>query len=170
MRADYAEKLKIKVNPHYDHDIPPEENEFTYWNPVSANNDLMKLANAAIDITQQSTQAMRERTTARAKLRETRWKREQIERKLLAGEPLKPAEAKTLKTVGAAVLARAWADPDKAAALSGYEETEEKLEREVETLSGKIDEWQTWLKTVEQVSDNIKTALAFYKDERRNNG
>jgi len=165
-RKSLADELRIRVNPEFDHEIDPEQNEFAYWNPVSATNDLIKLANAALEITQAITDAMRERTTLRAELREVDRMISEVEHHVLVEDPLTPTEAKTLKTVAAAL--------DRRFQLMGYEEhvkalrdKHESLSTRVDKLTDRIDAGHTWNKTNERVSDNIKTALAFYKDEKK---
>lgn len=161
-----ADDLRIRVNPQYDHDIDPEENEFGYWNPVSAVNDLIKLANAALEITQAITDAMRERTQLELELRKVTRQIDELENQALVADPLTPTEAKTLKTVAAALQRRFVA--------SGAQDVVEQLRTQRDTLADRIEKLKdrieaghVWNKTNERVSDNVRTALSFFKDERR---
>lgn len=160
------EELRIRVNPRFDHDIEPEENEFAYWNPVSATNDLIKLANSTLEITQAITDAMRERTQLHIELRQVSREIEEVENHVQVEDPLTPTEAKTLKTIAAALQRRV--------SMQGYDEHMKKLRDRKDSISDRIDKLDdrieaghAWNKTGERVSDNIKTALSFYKDERK---
>lgn len=161
-----AEELRVRVNPEFDHEIEPEQNAFAYWNPVSATNDLIKLANAALEITQAITDAMRERTQLKVELRQVNRQLEDLENLVLVDDPLTPTEAKTLKTVAAAL--------ERRFQVQGYEEGARTLRDKRDTLTDRImklddriEAGHAWNKTNERVSDNLKTALAFYKDERK---
>lgn len=161
-----VDELRVRVNPEYDHDVDPEENPYVYWNPVTATNDLVKLANAALEITQAITDAMQERTKLEVALRAVTRELERHEHNLLIDNPLTPTEAKTLKTVAAAIQSRA----HMAGAFDHIEVLRSKqaeLEDRIVVLKERIDAGHAWNKTNERVSDNLKTALAFYKDERK---
>jgi hypothetical protein len=162
----FAESLSIRVNPEYDHDADPESQEFAYWNPVAATNDLIKLANAALEVTQAITDAMRKRTTLRAQLREVERDIEELENHVLCAEPLAPTEAKTLKTVSAA-LSRRYVSQGYEDAARELLRKRDSLEAEISKMTDRIDAGHAWNKTNERVSDNIKTALSFFKDERK---
>lgn len=161
-----VDDLRIRVNPGFDHDVDPEENEFAYWNPVTATNDLIKLANAALEITQAITDAMQEKTQLEVELRKMTRELDDLENKMLVDEPLSPTEAKTLKTVAAA-LERRFASSGYADAAHDLRAKRDALSDRIVKLQNRIDAGHTWNKTNERVSDNIKVALSFYKDERR---
>lgn len=161
-----SEELRIRTNPHYDHDVDPAENEFEFWNPVSATNDLIKLANSALEIAQVVSDAMAEKVKVKVQRKLLERQIDQVERRLLVEEPASPSETKTTKLVAAAI--------DRRAAESGVGEELYKLrqqlaaleDRELE-LEGTVDQGMLWTKANEKVSENIKTALSFYKDERK---
>jgi hypothetical protein len=161
-----VDELRVRVNPEYDHEVDPVENPYEYWNPVTATNDLVKLANATIEITQVIADAMRERTRAELSLRKVNRELEVLEHSLLVDHPLSPTEAKTLKTVAAAVQSRVYT-----AGIVAEFQTLRTLQAQQEdlllTLQERIDVGHAWNKATERVSDNLKTALAFYKDERK---
>lgn len=161
-----ADELRVRVNPEYDHDVDPEENPYQFWNPVTATNDLVRLANAALEITQAITDAMQERTKVEVALREVTRELEMLEHNLLVDNPLSPTEAKTLKTVAAAVQSRAHMSGhfDQ---LQSLRERQAQCEDRILLLKERIDAGHAWNKTNERVSDNLKTALSFYKDERK---
>lgn len=160
------DELRIRVNPEFDHDIDPDQNEFAYWNPVSATNDLIKLANAALEITQAISDAIMEKTQLEIELKAVTRELEDLENHALVEDPLTPTEAKTLKTVAAAL--------ERRYAVQGYTEVVRELKTKRDALAdrmvkaeGKISAGHVWNKTNERASDNIKTALSFYKDERK---
>lgn len=161
-----ADELRLRVNPQFDHDIDPEENEFAYWNPVSAANDLVKLANAALDVTQAVTDSMKEKTRVRLERRRIERQIHTIEQQLLVLDPPSPSETKTTKLVSAAVERRA-IEADQANMLAELREAAWELERREVELEGEVDIGTLWAKTNEKVSENIKTALSFYKDEKK---
>jgi hypothetical protein len=161
-----VERLRVRVNPDFDHDVDPDANEFAYWNPVTATNDLIKLANSALEVAQAITDAMRDKTKKEISLRKVLRELEELEHHVLVEDPLTPTEAKTLKTVAAAL--------ERRFAFSGYEPKarelrmrRDELQDSITKLDDIIQAGHVWNKTNERVSDNIKTALAFYKDERK---
>ncbi len=163
---EFGAKLKIPVNPEYDHDVDPEENPYVYWNPVSAVNDLIKLANAAIEVSQNISDWQGKKASLEVELRSVTREIEALERFLIRDSPLSTSESKTLKTVDAAVESRAVASGHYGT-LEELRNKEASLKSRILVLKEKIDCGYNWNKTNERVSDNIKTALAFYKDERR---
>jgi hypothetical protein len=161
-----SDDLRIRVNPEFDHEADPDANEFAFWNPVSATNDLIKLANAALEITQAVTDAMQERTRLKIDLRNAERDLEALERAVMVSEPLSPTEAKSNKTISGA-LQRRFESEGYAESVGELRAKRDRLEDRIEKLQDRIDAGHFWLKTNERVSDNVKTALAFYKDERR---
>lgn len=161
-----ADELRIRVNPHYDHDVEPSENEIQYWNPVSATNDLIKLANAAIDVAQRISDTMREKTRVTLERRTAEHELEDLERRLLVGEPPTASEAKSTKLTNAAIDRRA-KEQGELEKLTGLRTRLRALDAEVERAQSTIDTGYMWMKANERMSDNIKSALSFYKDERR---
>ena len=163
----FAEELKVRTNPHYDHNVDPSENEVDFWNPVSATNDLIKVANATLELTAQISRDMTLRLRVKTRRKQVEHDLEQFERALLVAEPPSAAETKTNKLVAAAVERRA----KSAGTLGKYHEMLQELTElssDDMAIESRIDRAQLWLKTAERLSDNIKTALSFYKDERRN--
>jgi hypothetical protein len=164
----FATELRIRTNPQFDHEIEPDENEFAFWNPVTATNDLVKLANVALEVTEILTDTRKERLGVEIDLRGVRRKLESIEHDLLVKDPLTPTEAKTLKTIGAALVRRLEsASEERQAEVAALRAAEVELEDRLLRLKEIIDASYDWNKTNVQVSDNLKTALAFYKDERK---
>lgn len=165
-KRSFADELKIRVNPHYDHTVDPENNEFSYWNPVSANNDLVKMANATLEITSQISQDMAVLLKVRVAKKEAEHLLEVFERDLLVKEPPSASETKTNKLVAAAVQRRAVA-AGLVETYTNLVDTIHQSDQAEMKLNNRIDRAHLWLKTAERVSDNIKTALSFYKDERK---
>jgi hypothetical protein len=161
-----ADRLRIRVNPAFDHDIAPDENEYGFWNPVSATNDLIKLANAALEITQAISDAMREKTQVELKLRKVTRELEALENAMLVADPLSPTEAKTLKTVAAA-LDRRFVAGGAFERAGELRDRRDSLQDDIDRIRSKIEAGHVWNKTNERVSENIRTALSFYKDEKR---
>lgn len=161
-----ADELRLRVNPHFDHSIDPDENEFAFWNPVSATNDLVKLANAALEIAQVVSDSMSEKVQVRVRRKELERQIDDIEKRLLVDDPPSPSETKTTKLVAAAIERRALAS-GQIDALSDLREMLQRLERRELELEAQVEAGLMWSKTNEKVSENIKTALAFYKDERK---
>lgn len=167
-RRKLSQELRIRVNPTYDHDVAPEENEFQYWNPVSATNDLIKLANAALDTAQRISDSMRAKTELATEKRELENLLDSLERELLVKEPPSASEAKSLKLINAAIERRA-KEQGKERELKELRNELQVLESDMEREQSVIDTGFMWLKANERMSDNIKSALSFYKDERRRN-
>jgi hypothetical protein len=161
-----ADELRLRTNPHYDHDVDPEENEFQFWNPVSATNDLIKLANSALEIAQVVSDAMTEKVQVKVQRKILERKIESLESQLLVEEPASPSETKTTKLVTAAIQRRAAASGRGEELYTLKQQLADLESREVE-LEGTVDTGMMWAKANEKVSENIKTALSFYKDERK---
>jgi hypothetical protein len=162
----FSNELRIRVNPAYDHEVEPEENPIQYWNPVSATNDLIKLANAALETAQRISDSMREKTSLTLQKRDLEASLDSFERELLVGEPPTASEAKSLKLINAAVARRA-NEKGQGDKLKSMQTQLSNVEREIERQQGIIDTGFMWLKANERMSDNLKSALSFYKDERR---
>lgn len=167
-RRKLSEELKIRVNPNYDHEAGPEGNEIQYWNPVSATNDLIKLANAALETAQRISDSMRAKTELSTEKREVENDLEKLERELLVKEPPTASEAKSLKLINAAVERRAQ-EQGRNEELNQLRDELRSIEADMEKEQSVIDKGFMWLKANERMSDNIKSALSFYKDERRRN-
>lgn len=165
-KQSLAAELRIRVNPEYNHEVDPEENEFAFWNPVSATNDLIRHANAALDITQALSDALQERTKLKIQLKNVERDIEALERAVMVADPLTPTEAKSNKTISAA-LQRRYEHQGYEEAVGELRTQRDTLEDRLEKLQERIDAGHFWNKTLERISDNIKTALAFYKDERK---
>lgn len=161
-----ADELKVRTNPEYDHDVDPEENPYVFWNPVTATNDLIRLANAGLEITQAISDARQERAQLEMQSRTTTREIERRENALLIADPLSASEAKTLKTVAAAIQGRAYAS-GASEVLEALYNQKNALEDRILELKDQIDIGHDWNKTNERVSDNLRTALSFFKDERK---
>lgn len=166
MKQKLAEKLKLRTNPDYDHSLDPDVDQPAFWSPITATNDLVKLANAALDVAQAVNDAMARKTRVTIEHRQVRRQIEQLEKELIYADPLTPTEAKTVKLVEAAVYRRA----EAAGRMDEYEAllTEQQgLEDIILECEAHIENGLMWNKVNQNVSENIKTALSFYKDEKR---
>lgn len=161
-----ADDLRVPVNPLYDHDVDPEENPYQFWNPVSATNTLVVLANAALEVAQAVNDEMAARTATWRRKKEVEKEIERLEQRLIVKDPLTPTEAKTIKLVSAAVWRRA-IDQGVEEALQALYDERDALDEQHHEHDERIEAGLMWNKTNEKVSDNIKTALSFYKDERK---
>lgn len=161
-----ADQLRIPVNPQYNHDAPPEENEFALWNPVSATNSLIVLANAALDVAQAISDEMADRLQTWRTKKDVERRIDEMEQRLLVKDPLSPTEAKTLKLVSAAVWRRALAEGVSQELQALYDERQA-LEEALQEHDQRIEAGLMWNKTNEKVSDNVRSALSFFKDERK---
>lgn len=161
-----ADDLRLPTNPHYDHDVEPEQNEFAFWNPVSATNTLILLANAALEVAQAVNDEMSARTATWRRKKDIEKQIDAVEQQLIVKDPLTPTEAKTLKLVSAAIWRRAM-DQGVTEQLQALYDERDRLEEEHHAHDERIEAGLMWNKTNEKVSDNVKSALSFYKDERR---
>ena len=161
-----ADDLRVPVNPLYDHDVDPEENPYQFWNPVSATNTLVVLANAALEVAQAVNDEMSARTATWRRKKDIEKEIERCEQQLIVNDPLSPTEAKTIKLVAAAIWRRAL-DQDVHTMLEALHNERTLLEERQHEHDERIEAGLMWNKTNEKVSDNIKTALSFYKDERK---
>lgn len=161
-----ADDLRVPVNPLYDHDVDPEENPYQFWNPVSATNTLIVLANAALEVSQAVSDEMAARTQTWRRKKEVEKEIDRLEQQLIVNDPLTPTEAKTNKLVAAAVWRRA-IDQGMQETLQDLYAERDRLEELHHEHDERIDAGLMWNKTNERVSDNVKTALSFYKDERK---
>lgn len=163
-RRSLARELRVPTNPQYDHDAAPEENEFAFWNPVTATNKLVMLANSDLELTEAVADAMRQRNGHRLLLEEAERELEGLERELLATQPLGNAESKNNKTTAAAVYARA-VDTGRKAAYDALQTRVATHRTAVTKLTGQIDRWMAWIQASERVGRHLQTALSFWKAE-----
>jgi hypothetical protein len=161
-----ADDLRIPTNPLYDHDVEPEENPYQFWNPVSATNTLVVLANAALEIAQAVNDEMSARTVTWRRKKEVEKEIERVEQSLIVKDPLTPTEAKTIKLVASAIWRRAL-DQGIAEQLQALYDERDVLEWRHNEHDERIEAGLMWNKTNEKVSDNVRSALSFYKDEKK---
>lgn len=168
--------LKIRVNPEYDpedtgypkdvDDRPHDANEFMLVNHVQLANKVIILANAHTEVTSAMSEAIEEKKHAKKRLSEVEAKVEDRESRLIADEPLAPSEAKSLKTIEAAVRSRAH--------RKGYDQILDEWREQIRQLKSTADECEAdirqgevWAKAAITALDASKTYLAWFKDERK---
>jgi hypothetical protein len=160
------DNLKIRVNPAYDPLVDPTEQEWAYVNPVALNNDLISIANEMLVLAEAQATAIKENQEYRLAKKKLARLIDRYEVKLLAKDPLAPSEAKSLKTIAAAIARRTYE--------GGWEEWLTKQQDKLEELEDLIDENEATIKrarlyweTGDKISGNIQTHLSFVKDERK---
>ena len=157
-------RLTIPVNPKYDFDLDPAEQEGTYVNPVTLNNSLIRYANTAATLVQQLTVAKKERLETNLRIRAAKQQLDDLEYDLLMETP--KAAKQTLKIQETEIRR-------KAKELGSYDYMKE-LENDLHKLTDsklildvKIENLVSALDLVEQLSQNVQTHLSFIKTEMR---
>lgn len=164
-KVTVADRLRVKVNPEYDHDEPPESQEFAYVNPVALNNDLIKIANEMLALADASVAAQKKVVKAKLEKRKLERELEGIEEDLLRDDALSPSEAKSLKTIQAAVARRA-KENDKLAKIAQLRVSIAQLEDVIETQHATVSIAKLYWDTADRLGDNIKIHLSYVKRDR----
>lgn len=161
-----ADRMRIRTNPHYQLDVDPTEQEWAYVNPVQLNNDLITIGNELLTLAELSALAIKDNRRLRLGKRKLEREQEDFETRLIAEDPLSPSEAKSLKTIAAAIQRR----------VQQQQLTQEVSDRitKIRTLEDEIERNDTIIKTAklyydagDKVCDNITVHLSYVKDERR---
>lgn len=163
-----AQTLKILTNPDYNHD-DPEANDVGFWNPVAASNDLIKISNAVLEVVEAVGEATKRRVDAQRFLREAKQAQEAVEHDMLNLKPMSTNEAKTSKTIEAVILKRL----QETNRLEEWEKHKETISQQtaiIERETSVIETGHMWLKVADRMSQNIQSALAFYREEVRRAG
>lgn len=167
-KVPIATRLRVRVNPEYDHEVDPEENEVAYVNPVALNNDLVRLGNEMPVLAEARVNALRSISKLRLSKRKVERQLEDLEEELLRDDPLSSTEAKSLKTISAAVALRV---------KKVGNTTHPELRKQIRVFEDQIDEQesiaksaQLYWETAEKICENIKTHLSYVKDEKRRSG
>lgn len=164
LKRPYSARLKVKVNPTFDHDLDPDEQGFTYTNPVAINNEVIRLSNEMTTLAGAQGDALR----AIAKLRLEKGKleraQEDVEERLLRDHPLAPSEAKSNKTIAAAIARRVLE--------AGLEEefvtrraTIREIEDRIADHQATVDIAALYWKTADKLCTNCQTHLSWLKKE-----
>jgi hypothetical protein len=169
-----AAEFRVKTNPDYDHDAVEfdhdntDQNEFRFWNPVSAVNDLIKLANGALELAAAMSEAVQARAAAKLAKAQAEADLAAFEHRLIAADELTPTEAKSNKTIEAALALRA--QNGGAATQLVYRTLKDAVTKEqevIDRMTARADALDMWFKANERASNNLTNALSFYKDERK---
>lgn len=159
----------IPVNPNYDTDVPPEDQEFAYVNPVTLNVHQIELANEMARLADVEVKAKRDAVAHRLEKKKLERQVRDLEEALLANDPLKPTEAKNLQTTAAAIRRRAIA-AEQWDTLTALRQQIHALEDLIETADGLVDRARVYWTTAQHMNDAIKTHLAYVKDEWKRAG
>lgn len=166
MTPSIADRLKIQVNPEFDHEAEPEDQPVAYVNPVRLNNDLIRLSNQLVLFAEERARLIGRRTKLRHQRRSIETARESRERVLLRDTPLSPAEAKSLKTIEAAVARRAQLSGEEAQ-FAAWDAELGTIEAELDKIEAAMDVYSVYAHTTERMTDNIKSHLSYVKAERQ---
>ena len=161
-----SDRMRVRTNPHYQMDVDPTEQEWAYVNPVQLNNDLITIANELLTLAEASAHAVRANQRLRLDKRKLERAQEDFETDLLAKDPLAPSEAKSLKTIAAAIERRVQ-QQQLSAIVSTRREQIRALEDEIDQNDATIRAAKLYYDAGEKVSDNITVHLSWVKDERR---
>ncbi len=164
MKPSLAQQLQVLVNPSFDHAVEPEDQETSYVSPVRLANELVRISNVMVDVSKGIAILTERRNTLKSQKRILEDARASLERDLLRDVALTPSEAKSLKTIEAAVASRAL--------IAGVEDQFATWDEAISGLSGELDEvqakldvYRTYLEVGERVTDNLRSVLSFQKQE-----
>ena len=158
--------LMIPTNPEYDWEVDPNT-QFDFVNPVVLNNKLMQHANAAITVTQAIVTANRKLNDLESKRVLLETELEDLEQKVLAKQPPTPAEAKTLKQLGAYII-RMMEQADDPSDYARYLQVKDELSgmaKEMAEHRMSVDNGRQVFQMLKMLSEEIKTHLSFVKNE-----
>lgn len=159
-------RLRIRVNPAFDLERDPSAQDAVYVDPDALNNDLITIANEMVRLAEIEVAAMQENKQLRLRKRKLERILTEFETRLMAEDPLSPTEAKSLKLTAAAVLRRV-ADGGYTAWVEQRRTRLAQLENRIAENAETIQMAKLYWETAERLSDNIKTHLAYVKEERR---
>lgn len=159
-----AQQLQVIVNPQFDHGTEPEDQEVTYVSPVRLANELVRISNVMGQIAAGIAKLAEEMTGLKRERRLLSDARASLERELLRDIPLSPAEAKSLKTIEAAVSSRAMMS-GKSETLDLFDEQIQQLSIRIDAIQAKRDVYDSYQDTAHRMTDNLRTVLSYQKQE-----
>lgn len=162
-----ATKLGVPVNPAYDFDREPQDNEFAYVNPVTLNNHQILLANEMARLADVCVAAMRANAANRKEKRLAERELRDREEGLLAETPLTATEAKNLQTTNAAIVRRAQEVPAVWQQIQELRQLIRQYEDAIDDNEALIERAQLYWKTADRMGEAIKTHLSYVKDDRK---
>lgn len=164
-QAPLLENLQIPVNPNYDWNKDPSE-QANYFNPVTLCNREVAYANKIIEIASKLAAANKQLAVARLRARTVRREITRIEAGLLGGQEPPKEYTKNLVLQAAYVqqLVRGSEYADNHRLLSDELIT---LEDSIEEQDAKINSGYKALDALKLASQNLQTALSFYKAEMK---
>lgn len=158
--------MRIQTNPSYQLDVDPTEQEWAYVNPVQLSNDLITIANELLVLAEANAEAIKSNQRLRLDRKKLEREQDDFETSLLAKDPLNPSEAKSLKTIAAAIERRVQQGQLTApvvARRAKLREFEDQIDRNDAIIKAAKLYWDTGV----QVSTNLTVKLSWEKDERR---
>lgn len=136
----------------------------SYVSPVRLANELVRLSNVMGEVAAGIAKLTEKQTTLKAERRVLSDAKASLERELLRETPLSNAESKSLKTIEAAVAARALVE-GRSEELEEWEAELQKLSIEIDGVQAKIDVYHTYKDTAHRMTDNLRTVLSYQKLE-----
>jgi hypothetical protein len=165
----YYDNLQVPVNPNYDFEADPGDQQFEYANPVHLSNKLVLYTNAAILLARNIVSLARKRERLRLEKKEVDRKLRDLRRDVLVKNPAPPSAAKNLLLTDA-FMARAL---ESEGLLTGYQEFERRsaeLEDQVEALKDEGENLRFTMQTIQLAASNVTNALSWTKAEARMTG
>lgn len=166
-RKTPADIMRIRTNPHFQLDEDPNEQEWAYVNPVQLSNDLIVIANEMLVLAEESSKAIKDNQKARLEKKKLERLLEDLETDYLAKDPLTPSEAKSLKTIAAAIERRIVQGAAHLTQYRVWKSSARDLEDRMDRNEAIIRAAKLYWETAEKVSSNITVKLSWEKDERR---
>jgi hypothetical protein len=158
--------LMVPVNPEYDFNKEPQENEFEYANPVTVNNQEILYANAAMQVTKLHVKANKKIAAAKLELKATREAREDIERKIVVQSPPGTNDSKNTRLMEAYIW-RTAAATGKAEELQRLLQEERRLTARILDLEATAENLKLTQQTIKLAGEHGQTFLSYVKDEAR---
>lgn len=162
--TDRWQTLPIPTNPNYD--WSEGQNQANFFNPVTLCNKEIQYANDIITITGQLIEYNREIGAKKFRLRQLEDQREDMETAALADQPPSQAESKNLKLLSAYIL-NAILTSSNAEEYQRVCAEQAEIEQDLIPLEIKKSSAESALDALKLVSQNIQTALSYYKAEMK---
>lgn len=163
----FVTRTKVPTNPTYDFQVNPQS-QHEYVNPVTANNKLVEIANAYLDLTSIVVECLQARKDLKATVAEAQQGLDDLELDVLQHEPpTATADTRNNRTIQAYVQ-RCLATRDTRADYDRYQVTLRDARRKLDHVEAKLEAARAMLAALEMQSTNIQTHLSFVKNEARN--
>lgn len=160
----FFENMLVPVNPEYDFDKDPTENEFEYANPVTLNNKLVLYTNACFVLTEKAVVLGRRRERTRLDAKDKERTLRTLRNETLARNPAPPSAAKNLALTDAYV--------QRCLDLDGRLEEAQVLENEIagleddaEQMKDEVENLRFTITTIRLACENIAIHLSYAKHD-----